>query len=196
MAIEPKTAVELFGSLSALLRTTRAIAQRGRESGATSTSLGVLKTLQHGDLRPGDLATGLHVVPSVISRAVAPLEQEGLLERKVDPADARASLLGLTDLGRERVERVQRVFVDQLSQTLDGWTDDEAAQAAAVLFRLEQAFSSYRQPDSHRHQLTEALLPDAGATPLETGPPETSPPDTTPPDSSTDDISTPEKVSA
>jgi DNA-binding MarR family transcriptional regulator len=157
MTIGQKTAYELYGSLSGLLRTARALGQHRRDLGATGTSLGVLKALSHGDVRPGDLATALHVVPSVISRVIAPLEQEGLVERKVDPEDRRASLLGLTERGRSRLAQVQEVLVEQLSQTLESWSDDEVEQASAVLNRLEAALSGYQQPDAHRRQLDEAL---------------------------------------
>jgi DNA-binding MarR family transcriptional regulator len=165
--IGQESATELFSSLTALLRTSRAQGQRSREMGATGTGLGVLKTLQQGDARPGDLAVSLQVVPSVISRAVAPLEQAGLVERKTDPADARASLLGLTDLGRQRLRQVQEVYVEQLRQAFGSWTDEEAEQAAAVLLRLEQSLSSYSTPESHQQQLSEAMLASAGdSTPI------------------------------
>ena len=162
MTIGQKSAVELYGSLSGLLRTARALGQHTRDFGATGTSLGVLKGLRHGDVRPGDLATALHVVPSVISRVIAPLEQEGLVERKVDPEDRRASLLGLTELGSQRLAQVQQVLVEQLTQTLASWTDDEVEQASVVLNRLEASLSGYQQPDSHRRQLHDALTSQAG----------------------------------
>jgi DNA-binding MarR family transcriptional regulator len=158
LTIGHDAAVELFSSLSELIRTSRALAHRSKDLGATGTALGVLKTLRDQDARPGDLATALHVVPSVISRTIAPLEQEGLVERKVDPLDARASLLGLTTLGRERLSQVQQVYVRQLRQTFDSWTDEEAEQAVTLLARLDDALSTYSQSDSHRRQLSEALL--------------------------------------
>ena len=161
MAIRQETAAELFSSLSALLRTTRAIGQRSRDLGASGTALGVLKALRHGDSRPGDLASALHVVPSVISRATAPLEAQGLVERKDDPQDARASLLGLTELGRSRLAELQQVYVEQLCQTLDGWTDEDAERAALLLARLEQALGSHPLSETHRQRLTEVLLPSS-----------------------------------
>jgi DNA-binding MarR family transcriptional regulator len=157
MAIGQEAAVELYGSLSALLRTSRALAQRSREYGAAGTALGVLKTLRDGATRPGDLATGLQVDPSVISRAVVPLEDEGLIERSVDQQDGRATLLGLTDRGRARLSEVQQVYVEQLRQTLGTWSDDEAENAARLLARLEQALGDYRQSDAHGRQLSEVL---------------------------------------
>jgi DNA-binding MarR family transcriptional regulator len=79
--ISQDAAAEVLSSLSGLLRTSRSISQRTRDLGATGTALGVLKVLEQGDARPGDLAATLHVDPSVISRAVAPLEQEALVVR-------------------------------------------------------------------------------------------------------------------
>jgi len=155
--IDNQAAVALFGSLTDLLRTARAVGQRNGGAGATGTALGVLKTLSLGDARPGDLAQGLRVVPSVITRAIAPLEQDGLVERKPDPADARATLLGLTDLGRERLRSVQQVYVHQLQQSFDSWTSDEAEQAAAVLGRLKHSLADYQQPEMHRRQIADAL---------------------------------------
>jgi len=166
MAIGHDTALELYGSLSALLRTSRALGQRSREYGAAGTALGVMKALRQGVARPGDLAGWLHVDPSVISRAVVPLEQEGLVERTVDRQDARAALLALTDRGRARLTEVQHVYVEQLRQTLDTWSDEEADAAARLLTRLEQALGDYQQPEAHRRQLSEVLTSN--------GPPATS----------------------
>lgn len=182
MAIGQEAAVELFSSLTTLVRTTRAHGQRTRELGATGTALGVLKTLQLGDARPGDLATSLQVVPSVISRTVAPLELEGLVERKADPNDARASLLGLTELGRSRLRHVQELYVEQLRQAFDSWSDQEAEQATEVLERLEQALSSYAAPETHRQQLSEAMLARADADALLPGSPEPGSPEASGPE--------------
>jgi DNA-binding MarR family transcriptional regulator len=155
--ISQDAAGEVLSSLSGLLRTSRSISQRTRDLGATGTALGVLKVLEQGDARPGDLAATLHVDPSVISRAVAPLEQEALVVRKVHPGDARASLLGLTALGRSRSRQVQQIYIAQLRQTLSGWSDREAEEATAVLQRLDQALTGYQHSESHHQALTEAL---------------------------------------
>src|SRR3954463_11408520 len=92
-----RPAAELLSALSQLMRTSRSVAQRQTQNLVPSgTPLGVLKALSDGDARPGDLATRLCVAPSVVSRAVVPLEASGLVERRHDPADARAWRLRLT----------------------------------------------------------------------------------------------------
>src|SRR4051794_29602243 len=129
MTIGQQQAAQVFGSLSSLVRAVRAAGQRNsHELGAAGTQLGVLKLLRLADARPSDLAVALHVGPSVVSRAIAPLERQGLVERKPDPVDARASLLGLTRLGRRRLDTLQEAYADRVRQLLDGWTDAEAEQ--------------------------------------------------------------------
>src|SRR5690348_15239498 len=134
MTIGHDNAAQLFGALSALLRAGRSAGHRhASELGAAGTSLGLLKTLQLGDARPSDLAGLLRVGPSVVSRAIVPLEREGLVERKPDPADARACRLSLTALGRERLDALQKGYVDRVRSRLASWSDADAVTAAAVV---------------------------------------------------------------
>src|SRR5579875_3417002 len=57
----------------------------------------LLKCLSsEGSMRAGELAETIHSDPSTVSRQVAALVKEGLLERRADPEDGRASLLVLT----------------------------------------------------------------------------------------------------
>src|SRR5919112_77435 len=94
---------QLLDALSRLIRTSRAAGHRQQsEFGLSGTPLGILKALATGDARLGDLALRLQIAPSVVSRAVVPLEQSGLVERRTDPDDARATRLGLTEAGRGR----------------------------------------------------------------------------------------------
>src|SRR5262245_32029736 len=48
-----------------------------------------------GPMRIQDLADGLGLDGSTISRQIVPLEKSGLLERKRDRSDGRATLLGV-----------------------------------------------------------------------------------------------------
>ncbi len=130
-------AAELLGSLSTLVRTTRAVAAKMHGSSITGTQVGALKVLAAGELRMGDLADRLLVAPSVASRVVATLEGDGLVQRHPDPADARACLLGLTDLGRARLAERQQYSLQLLREVLADWTDEEAAAATASMARLD-----------------------------------------------------------
>lgn len=54
--------------------------------------------------RPTELAHDLYLSPSGITRALLPLEKRGIVERKRDPGDARASHVFLTPAGRTLVD--------------------------------------------------------------------------------------------
>ncbi|MGI8458416.1 MAG: MarR family transcriptional regulator [Propionibacteriaceae bacterium] len=159
MSIGHDEAAALLGSMSSLVRATRAVAHRqSGDMGASGTPIGVLKTLRAGDARPSDLAAALHVAPSVVSRAIVPLESAGLVERTTDPADGRASLIGITTLGCRRLAQLQNVYVEQVSEMLTDWTDGEAQQAAQMLDRLERALTEVTAPEAHRRLFSSALI--------------------------------------
>ncbi len=135
-------AAELMSALTQLMRTSRATAHRQSQSlGPSGTPLGLLKALRDGDARPGDLATRLCVAPSVVSRAVVPLEASGLIERRHDPDDARAWRLGLTALGAARLSEVQAAYVERLTELLSPWDEHDIAEAARLMTLLEQTLA-------------------------------------------------------
>ena len=69
----------------------------------------LVKLAQHGPRRASDLAEQVCADPSTVSRQVASLVKAGLIERRADPADGRASILVPTELGWQRVrEHAQR----------------------------------------------------------------------------------------
>lgn len=49
----------------------------------------------------GQLARLLHLHPSTLTGVLKRLERRGLIDRRLDPRDARRSLLGLTSKGRQ-----------------------------------------------------------------------------------------------
>lgn len=81
-----------------------------------------------GPLRATDLADALALTPSTVSRHVARLEGLGLAERQVDPVDARASLIALTDSGRRTLEALNDTWEKLIAEQLEvaGITRPEA----------------------------------------------------------------------
>ncbi|MFD7652732.1 MarR family winged helix-turn-helix transcriptional regulator [Actinosynnema sp. NPDC059797] len=75
---------------------------------------------QLGPSRAGALAEAVFSDPSTVSRQVAALVKEGLVERRADPEDGRASVLAVTEAGarlvaerrRQRNEALIRLFAD------------------------------------------------------------------------------------
>jgi DNA-binding MarR family transcriptional regulator len=97
-----------------------------------------------GPLRSGALAELVQVDPSTMSRQVAALVRDGLVERRADPQDGRATLLQATDLGRARHVQHCTRRDEHYRMMLAGWTKAERAQFADYLARFTAAFDSYK----------------------------------------------------
>ncbi len=103
----------------------------------------VLKVLQNeGPMRAGAVADCLNSDPSTISRQVAALVKDGLLERRADPGDGRASLLVLTDKADAVLAEHDRIRLDYFAQMLDGWSETDLRQFAGLLDRFTQAYEA------------------------------------------------------
>ncbi|HLR84555.1 MAG TPA: MarR family winged helix-turn-helix transcriptional regulator [Nocardioidaceae bacterium] len=89
--------------------------------------------LNSGDARAGDIAAAYEVDASVVSRQVGCLVSRGLVERRTDPADARASLLTITAEGRDELAEFDRVYARYLGERFEDWSDERLAESAAVL---------------------------------------------------------------
>ncbi|MEU8819892.1 MarR family winged helix-turn-helix transcriptional regulator [Actinoplanes sp. NPDC048796] len=68
-----------------------------------------------GPIRQGEIVTALASTPPTVSDAVKVLRKKELLEAARDPGDARATLLGLSPLGRTEADRLR-----SQSETLTG----------------------------------------------------------------------------
>lgn len=112
--------------------------KRRLTSGLTGTKIGILKHLKRHDTRLTELAEALTVSLPVASRAVGALESDGYVVRSTDPEDARASLLSLSQVGVEYIRTRESQFIAHFAARLSDWSDDDAAQAEAVLSRLRE----------------------------------------------------------
>lgn len=113
----------------ALVRLGRRLRQEAG-AGITPSQLSALATLERSGPMPlRDLAAAERIGSSTLTRIVAALEDEGLLERAIDPADRRCTLAQVTPAGaallHEARERGTRLLADR-AQSLS------AAEAAAL----------------------------------------------------------------
>jgi DNA-binding MarR family transcriptional regulator len=81
-----------------------------------------------------DLAEQLRCDRSNVTALVDKLEQAGLVERRVDPADRRQKTLVVTDAGRRTRARVHQVMSD--SRLLAGLTTDELANLRELVWKV------------------------------------------------------------
>lgn len=96
-----------------------------------------------GPIRASAVAETLQSDPSTVSRQVAALVKDGLLERRSDPADGRASLLALTSKADAVIAEHDRVRLEQFEQALEGWSDAELRHFAATLRRFTEAYEAH-----------------------------------------------------
>src|SRR4051812_41557679 len=91
------------------------------------------KLADEGPQRLGALASSFGLDPSTITRQVQALEEIGLASRKTDPSDRRASILDLTDNGREVLEETRGHRRARLRQALADWPGDDLADFGRLL---------------------------------------------------------------
>jgi DNA-binding MarR family transcriptional regulator len=139
-ASEEQLATEV-SQLMRLMHPVKAAAAReaGGAVGHDRSAMLLLFPLMRGPLRPGALAEASFADPSTISRQVAELVRRGLVRREPDPSDGRASLLAITDAGRDVCERLRTMRRDLLAAAVDDWTDEELATFASLLSRFTGA---------------------------------------------------------
>jgi DNA-binding MarR family transcriptional regulator len=89
-----------------------------------------------GQVRMSDLAGLLSLDPSTVSRMVRVLEELGLVARKPDPDDGRATLLDLTESGRAELATARAERHQLLKQALTGWNERDRARLLGLLDRL------------------------------------------------------------
>jgi DNA-binding MarR family transcriptional regulator len=80
------------------------------------------KLADEGPHRLGALATAFGLDPSTITRQVQALEEIGLASRQSDPKDRRASILDLSDTGRQVLEETRNHRRAVLQQVLSDWS--------------------------------------------------------------------------
>ncbi len=72
---------------------------------------------QFQKMRRSDLAESVGLSPSGITRLLNPLEKIGLVEKELNPRDARVSLVTLTSVGKKIYEDA-KVSFEQTAQTM------------------------------------------------------------------------------
>jgi DNA-binding MarR family transcriptional regulator len=89
-----------------------------------------------GPRRTTALAEAVYADPSTVSRQTAALIRHGLVERRPDPEDGRASILAPTEDGFRAFLDNQRRHNENMARILSGWTETDVHQLATLLARL------------------------------------------------------------
>jgi DNA-binding MarR family transcriptional regulator len=123
----------------AITRTARRLRQ---EAGGelTPSQAAALSTVDlHGPLTPSEVAARERIRRPTATRVLALLEANGLVERTVDPADRRSSLVAVAPAGRELLQRIRTrkdAYLARRIRELDPQDRATLDRAAAILERL------------------------------------------------------------
>jgi DNA-binding MarR family transcriptional regulator len=129
---EPTSVSDLFWAVARRLR------HASRESLApwevTPSQLRALGTLmRHGPVRPSALAKHLGIAPRSATEVVDALEDRGLVRRETDPDDRRATLVVVTDHGREVGQAIRAARAAEADRVFAGLDDGDRADLERLL---------------------------------------------------------------
>jgi DNA-binding MarR family transcriptional regulator len=98
-----------------------------------------------GPSRSNALAEAVHSDPSTVSRQVAGLVRAGLVERRSDPEDGRASLLGPTEEGLAVFAAMRDHRNQEISDMTAHWDEADRHTLVTLLDRLTSDLEQHHQ---------------------------------------------------
>jgi DNA-binding MarR family transcriptional regulator len=130
------TAEQIAALLDGLVRRQRRASKADLD--VTHGQLRVLRTLDNADraLRLSELANQLGIVPRSATSVVDDLEAAGLVARKPDPDDRRATLVDLTPAGAKVLATIRRLRRDAMVSLVERLEAGEQAELLRLLTRL------------------------------------------------------------
>ena len=124
----------------------RSVARRLRETSQetlapwdiTPSHFRALRVLHHHEaMRLSDLSERLHIAPRSATEVVDALESRGLVERRTDPADRRATLVGLTGHGHDILDAIGAARGTEAERFFGRRSQADRAHLARILRKLQ-----------------------------------------------------------
>ena len=127
--------------MSDLIRRLQLLEREGKaDVGVTLPQAHAIHSLMAaGSLRMQELAVDLGLAQSTVTRLVTPLKRMGLLDRRPDSNDGRATRAFLTERGMVLVDALRRVDRELYSGLLDRLPENRRAEVVAAIALLHEA---------------------------------------------------------
>jgi DNA-binding MarR family transcriptional regulator len=127
-----------IGGMAARLRVSATrlarLLRRQGDTGLSPSQISALTSVEvHGPMTLGALAEHERVAPPTITRVVAKLEDDGLLERRQDERDRRVALVSMTPAGTALLAAVRARKDLWLAERLADLDQDDLARLAGAL---------------------------------------------------------------
>jgi DNA-binding MarR family transcriptional regulator len=134
-AADDETLPEAFWSVARQLR------EASREALApwdlTPSHLRALRTLgHHGVMRLSELSEHLHIAPRSTTEVVDALQSRGLIERRPDPGDRRATLVEVTEQGASVLDAIRAARGTEAERVFGRLSQTDRAHLARILRKL------------------------------------------------------------
>ena len=92
---------------------------------------------RHGVMRLSDLSEHLHIAPRSTTEVVDALESRGLVERRPDPGDRRATLVELTAHGTSVLDAIRAARGTEAERVFDRLSPADRDHLARILRQLQ-----------------------------------------------------------
>ncbi len=111
-----------------------------KKHGLTACQFGVLEALYNkGNLRIQDLIDKLLSTSGNMTVVIKNMIRDGYIVKSVDDKDRRASLIGLTPLGHQTIEKILPEHYAHIGQVFSVLTPDEQDQLAELLKKFKNS---------------------------------------------------------
>ena len=91
---------------------------------------------RHGVMRLSELSDWLHIAPRSTTEVVDALEGRGLVRRRPDPGDRRATLVEVTEPGSEMLEAIRGARDSEAERLFSRLSPADQAELARILRQL------------------------------------------------------------
>jgi DNA-binding MarR family transcriptional regulator len=129
------TLSDAFRSVARLLRQT-SLESLARWDVTPSQSRALRVLTRHGELRLSELSEHLRIAPRSATEVVDDLAVKGLVERRPDPQDRRATLVGMTQHGIDVGRDIRAASGTDAERIFDRLSPTDRAHLARILRKL------------------------------------------------------------
>jgi DNA-binding MarR family transcriptional regulator len=137
-APDPEELADAFFTLAHALK--RMVNARVQHTGLSMARLRVLyQLMERPTIRMGELSACVDVAPRTMTSTVEAMERDGLVQRRPDPHDRRATIVSITDAGKRSYaegRRQQAAAIADLFEVLDA---DQRRALQGVVDELARA---------------------------------------------------------
>ena len=95
-----------------------------------------------GEQTMSQLALAFDLDASTVTRQIAPLERRGFVDRTRSTEDRRATIVAITEAGRQEREHVRRARIEYLTGRLAEWSTEDVATLAELMDRFNQTLAT------------------------------------------------------